>query len=149
MKSFKKGIAIKIQIYQIKYQSQVEETVYYRYNVPLWIVEKWKWYYEYLTALLKVNNPKRKVALIITGQSEMLCGDDYVQEKTKSLLKYKKAYIKKLASIESDDLFGFGKEGRNKKIERLEYEIERLENGCFDYYIPPTYINKIKKWINK
>ena len=55
------GIAVKIVIYS---GCLADETIYYRYNLPMRIVERWKWYFEYLAALVKYYNPRRKVELL-------------------------------------------------------------------------------------
>lgn len=46
----KDGIAVKILIYT---GCIADETIYYRYNMPMRVVEKWKWYFEYLAAIVK------------------------------------------------------------------------------------------------
>ena len=58
------GIAVKILIYS---GCLAEATIYYRYNLPMRIVEKWKWYFEYLAAKVKCANPHRKVELLISS----------------------------------------------------------------------------------
>lgn len=139
------GIAVKILICQ---GSHTLETVYYRYNMPLALVEKWKWYFEYLTARIKVSNPRNKVELIITQQN-VLCGDDYVQEKIKNLLKRCKSELNRLERMTvNDDLFGNIGKSHAEKIAKLRNKKDELENGSFKLsYIPPTYINRVKKWI--
>lgn len=140
------GIAVKILICQ---GAHALETVYYRYNMPLSLVEKWKWYFEYLTARIKVSNPRNRVELIIVQQNT-LCGDDYVQEKIKNLLKHCKAELNKLERMTvNDDLFGNIGKSHAEKIAKLKNKKDELENGSFKLsYIPPTYINRVKKWIN-
>lgn len=140
------GIAVKILIYQEG--SHALETVYYRYNMPLALVEKWEWYFEYLTARIKVSNPRNKVELTITQQN-VLCGDDYVQEKIKNLLKRCKSELNRLERMTvNDDLFGNIGKSHAEKIAKLKNKKDELENGSFKLsYIPPTYINRVKKWI--
>ncbi len=46
-----------------------------------------------------------------------------------------------------DDLFGMAKEDNEAKIESVRREIEALENSEFNYYVPPTYINKIRDYL--
>lgn len=134
------GIAVKITYYHQYYNPEV---VYYRYNLPMKIIEKWKWYFEYITALIKVNNPKNKVELTIVAQDECLCGEDYKQWKIKNLIKAKTSKIKKLQTAKCDDLFNFQSNEREETIIRLQKEIEDLQNGKLSY-IPPIYINNIK-----
>ena len=142
---FKDGVAIKIVIYT---GCLAEATIYYRYDMPMRIVEKWKWYFEYLAALVKTHNPYRKVELTISAQQNCLCGADYVSERTKNLLRSKTIKLKKIrmSKIE-DDLFGMAKADNEVQIELVRREIEALENGEFNYYVPPTYINKIRDYL--
>ena len=113
----------------------------------MWIVEQWKWYFEYLAARIKVKNPRRKVELVICAQ-RLLQGEEYIAVKSASLLKAKRGQLKRLQERPIvPDLFGFSQEVRNKKIEALESEIQALERGEFNYYVPQTYINTIKDWI--
>jgi len=137
-------ICIKIMVYD-KYH--VDEVVYYRNKLPMEIVEQWKWYFEYLAARIKVRHPRRKVELAICAQT-LLQGEEYITVKSASFLKAKKGQLKRLQERPVvPDLFGFNQEAMNKKIEALEAEIEALERGEFNYYVPQTYINNIKEWI--
>lgn len=145
MKEYKDGIAVKIVIYT---GCLADETIYYRYDMPMRIVEKWKWYFEYLAAIVKQANPRRKVELTICAQQSCLCGADYVSERTNNLLRAKNIKIKKFRMGEiEDDLFGLAKADNEAKIESVRREIEALERGEFNYYVPQTYVNKIKSYI--
>lgn len=142
---FKDGVAVKIVIYT---GCLADATIYYRYDMPLRIVEKWKWYFEYLASIVKHANPRRKVTLTICAQQDVLCGSEYISERTKNLLRAKTIKLKRLQMGEiEDDLFGFAKADNEAKIESVRCEIEALERGEFNYYVPPTYINKIKAYI--
>lgn len=137
-------ICIKIMVYN---KCHVEEVVYYRNKLPMWIVEQWRWYFEYLAARIKVAHPRRKVELVICAQT-LLQGDEYIQAKTASLLKAKRSRLKRLQNEPvAADLFSFGEEERQCKTNALESEIQALERGEFNYYVPQTYINTIKDWI--
>lgn len=61
------------------------DVIYYRNKLPLWVVEQWRWYFDYLAALVKVNNPRLKVELTICAQT-LKQGQEYIEEKTKTLL---------------------------------------------------------------
>lgn len=112
------------------------------------IIEKWRWYFEYLAALIKIHNPRRKVELTICAQT-LLQGQEYIAEKSKTLLRAKRAQVKRLDSsnIINDDLFGYQTQQLNARRERIQAEIEALERGEFNYYVPPTYINQLKRWL--
>ncbi len=85
--------------------------------------------------------------LVICAQT-LLQGEEYIAVKSASFLKAKKGQLKRLQERPVvPDLFGFSQEVRNKKIEALESEIQALERGEFNYYVPQTYINNIKEWI--
>lgn len=138
-------ICVKIAIYN---GCQVEEVIYYRNKLPMRIIEKWRWYFEYLAALIKIHNPRRKVELTICAQT-LLQGQEYIAEKSKTLLRAKRAQVKRLDSsnIINDDLFGYQTQQLNARRERIQAEIEALERGEFNYYVPPTYINRLKRWL--
>lgn len=137
------GIAVKITFYHSSCNSEV---VYYRYNLPMRIVEKWKWYFEYLAARIKYNHPRNKVELVIVAQSDCLCGEDYKNWKIPNLIKAKERQINKLKNDTSTDLFDFQSKEREYKIEQLESDIKDLNEGKLSY-VPPTYINHIKNYI--
>lgn len=138
-------ICVKIAIYK---GVQVEEVIYYRNKLPMRIIEKWRWYFEYLAALIKIHNPRRKVELTICAQT-LLQGQEYIAEKSKTLLRAKRAQVKRLDSsnIINDDLFGYQTQQLNARRERIQAEIGALERGEFNYYVPSTYINRIKLWL--
>lgn len=125
------------------------EVIYYRNKLSMWIIEQWRWYFEYLAALVKVNNPRKKVELIICAQT-LKQGQEYIDEKSKTLLRAKTAKLKKLQNTPvQDDFFGFARDEKDRKIKAVQGEIDALKRGEFNYYVPPTYINKIKKWIKR
>lgn len=123
------------------------EVIYYRNKLPMWIVEQWRWYFDYLAALVKVNNPRLKVELITCAQT-LKQGQEYIEEKSKNLIRAKETKLKGLKNTPvQDDLFNYAKDEREKKIQAVQGEINALKRGEFNYYVPVTYINKIKKWI--
>lgn len=125
------------------------EVIYYRNKLPMWIIKQWRWYFEYLAALVKINNPRKKVELIICVQT-LKQGQEYIEEKSKTLLRAKTAKLKKLQNTPiQDDFFGFARDKQDRKIKAVQGEIDALERCEFNYYVPPTYINKIKKWIKR
>ena len=114
------------------------------------LATRWKWYFRYIAALVQVNNPHRKVELYVGPQGEILCGQDYIDQRSKSLLKAKTSQLKRFEkTIVQDDLFNLTLHDHETKKQRIKEEINALERGEFNYYVLPTYINKIKKWITK
>lgn len=137
-------ICVKIIIYK---GCNDGEVIYYRNKLPLWIIEQWRWYFDYLAALVKVNNPRRKVELIICAQT-LKQGQEYIEEKSRNLIRAKETKLKRLENTPvQDDLFNYAKDEQEKKIQTVQGEINALKRGEFNYYVPVTYINKIKKWI--
>lgn len=139
-------ICVKIVIYK---GCNDGEVIYYRNKLPMWIIEQWRWYFDYLAALTKVNNPRRKVELTICAQT-LKQGQEYIEEKSKTLLRAKTSKLKELQNTPvQDDIFGFARDEQYRKIKAVQGEIDALERGEFNYYVPPTYINKLKKWIKR
>lgn len=125
------------------------EVIYYRNKLPMWIIEQWRWYFDYLAALVKVNNPRRKVELTVCAQT-LKQGQEYIEEKSKTLLRAKKSKLKKLQNTPvQNDFFNFANDERDSKVQAVQGEINALERGEFNYYVPPTYINRIKNWIKR
>ena len=137
----------KITVSMLESPGIPEEVVYYHGDLPLELCVRWRWYFEYLAALVKVANPKRRVELYC-GRQYLPLGKEYIEYKTKTLLAGKRRQLTKLANQVDDDLFGFTSEAREKKRQRIQTEIDELESGVFKYYVPPVYFNKLKKWLH-
>ena len=137
-------ICVKITVYKGCYADKV---VYYRGQISIDMLEKWRWYFEYLAARIKVKHTRRKVELTICPQTLPL-GDEYVQEKIKNLLRHRRAKLQKLINtpVESD-LFNDNQIDFEKKIEQTREEIAALDRGEYTGCVPPYYINEIKQWI--
>lgn len=144
-------MAVKIDISMLKYHGIPEDVVYYRYKLPMKLALKYEWYFEYLTALIKVSHPHRRVLLTICRcDEECLAGQEYIDKKRHTLIKGKKRNIIRIRHKPfTDDLFGLARAERDAKIAAVEAEILALERGEFNYYVPPTYINRIKEWLYK
>ncbi len=138
----KQYYCVKIVLYK---GYHTDKTVYYHWCIPFNLLLKYKWYFEYLAALVKVSNPREKVVLH-TGEQTLLAGEEYIEWKTKTLLRAKRSQLKKLQAQKiDDDLFSYTSEKHSEKKAKLQHEIERLEAGHFDYWVMPTYINRIKE----
>jgi hypothetical protein len=137
-------ICVKITVYKGYHADKV---VYYRGQISIDMLEKWRWYFEYLAARIKVKHPRRKVELTI-GRQTLLLGDEYVQEKIKNLLRHRRAKLQKLINTPvASDLFNDNQIDLEKKIEQTRAEIAALERGEYTGWVPPYYINEIKQWI--
>lgn len=144
MVSFKAEICVKITVYN---GSHADKVVYYRNKLPMAVIEKWRWYFEYLAARIKVKHPRRRVDLVICSQT-LLQGDEFKQEKIKYLLRHRRSRLQKLINTPvTSDLFFSNQMELKKKIEQTRAEIDSLEKGEYNGYVPPVYINNIKQWI--
>lgn len=144
MKKIEDALCVKITIYK---GCHADEVIYYRNKLPMRIVGQWRWYFEYIAALVKVSNPRRKVELVICNQT-LLQGQEYIDARRVTLLRAKKSKMKQLQNTPiNDDLFSFGRQAQDVEIQAVQGEIDALERGEFNYYVPPEYINSIKKWI--
>lgn len=131
----------------LKYHGITEDVVYYNYKLPMHLALKYEWYFEYLVALLKVRHPHRRVILTIC-RSGCLAGQEYIDNKRPSLIKGKMRNITRIRNQPfTDDLFNLARAERDAKIASIQDEIDALERGEFNYYVPPTYENKIKDWL--
>lgn len=143
-----KCYVVKITISMLKYHGVGEEVVYYRRQMRLENLIRWRWYFEYLAALVKVHNPHRRVVLF-AGRDEYMSESEEIERKAKSLLSSKLRQIKRLRALPvQDDLFGFAQESHDKKIERISSEIDSIQRGEVNFYYPVEQINNVKKWIN-
>ena len=125
----------------------IDEVVYWRYGLPLELFNRYMWYYEYLAAKLKVKNPHRDVFLDY-GYCTYPCGQDYIDINLERRLSSQRKRLKGLLNPDKYyDLFGFISSEKKAKAEKVQADIEKMEHGIYDHYVPPTYINKIKQWI--
>ena len=125
-KSLEVKCCVKITVSMVGYPGIPEEVVYWRANLTIGLLEKWRWYFDYLAALVKVANPKRSVRLT-AGRQDVLVGQEYVEEKTRTLLIGKRRVLSRLDRQTDDDLFGFTSADRERKRQRIMKEIEELE----------------------
>ena len=133
-----KKIFVKICISYIYYGS-IDEVIYFRYGIDINTFSRWKWYFEYLVAKIKINYPKSKI-FFEYGEQNLIFGNEYILKKKKDLLKRKEINLKKIE--EDNKLMLFEDELSTSKKNKLIQEIEDLKNNKFNFYIPADYINK-------
>lgn len=115
---------------------------YHNNGFPFPVFTKWKWYFEYRAALLKVNNPRHTVTLL-TGSYDYIPPRDVVMKELKNKLAGKKRTISKytnllaLAEKHWDKLFPISEDvlyiKAADKINRLKKELEQLEIQWKEY----------------
>lgn len=140
----KHPIAARILVYAGVHPFKV---VYLRSGMDVDFAVRWRWYFEYLAARVKVANPRRKVELYI-GKQDVLLGEVWVEYHKKNLLKHRRAKLAKLEKgVVEDDLFGFNAEKNREQIQKVKDDIAQLENGTYPIVKFPEYVNHIKDWI--
>ena len=125
----------------------IVEVVYYRSGMSPDFINKWRWFFEYLAARVKVAHPKRKVQLYI-GPQDCMVGSEWHDYHRGVLLKSRQNKLKKLENfVVDDDLFHFAQQDHDKKIAVIKSQIASLENDTFEFGEFPDYINKIKEYL--
>ena len=125
-----------------------EETVYFRCRMTYDFTERWSWYFEYLAALLKIHNPKRKVWLDYGKMDpKMKLGKDFIEYRKVTMIRNKAKRIERLKTEPFlDDLFGFASKDRNAKITELQNDLKELEDGNVTFPVLKDYINEVKRY---
>ena len=138
---------MKISISTESSRSMVADVVYYRGNVSVLFIERWRWFVEYLAARVKVANPRRTVWMYI-GPQEVMVGKEWHEYRRASLLKSSQRRLKKLEEgVIDDDLFHFKSQENEQKQNAERERIEALEKDEFQFDEFPEYINRIKKYL--
>lgn len=129
-----------------------DKAIYYNKVLP-WQMVKYGWYFDYLTALIKTHYPKCQVEKSVSSSAMWDTKDDFIKEKTKTLLVGKKATLTKLDNIKAKtqpDLFGFAYKEIDEKIQKVKDDIEALKSGTYEFYwIPEDYVNNIKWYLTE
>lgn len=123
------------------------DVVYYRSGMSPDFVTRWRWFFEFLAAKVKVAHPKRKVELY-TGPQNCMVGTEWHEYRRGVMLKSRQNKLKKLEKeAVDDDLFNFAQQDHDKKIADIKRQIDSLENDTFEFGEFPEYINKIKEYL--
>ena len=138
---------VKISVSSKTNYSLIDDVVYYRSGMSPDFVDRWLWFFEYLSARVKVANPKRKVEFY-KGPQDVMLGSEWHEYRRNVMMKSCNTKLKKLEKvIINDDLFHFASQDNERKIEEVKNKFTSLERD--EYPIPafPEYINKIKNYI--
>lgn len=139
---------VKISISTAADYFHIDDVVYYRSGMNPDFVTRWMWFFEYLTARIKVANPRCRVELW-HGPADIMLGEEWRQYRRKAMLKSRNIKLRQLLRDEPDgDLFGFAQADHEGKIESVRQQIIALENDVYDIPEFPEYINKLKQYIN-
>ena len=138
---------VKISVSSETNYSHIDDVVYYRSGMSPDFVQRWLWFFEYLSARIKVANPRRKVEFY-KGPQDIMLGSEWHEYRRCVMMKSCNTKLKKLEKvIINDDLFHFASQDNNRKISEVKSKMASLEKD--EYPIPefPEYINKIKNYI--
>lgn len=135
---------VKIALYK---GCHVDAVVYYRRRMDIDFFLRWRWFFEYIAARIKVAHPRERVELT-GGRIDLLTPEAYIEKKRESLLRAKRGQIKKLENTPDElDLFDIAINKKQEKIARIEDEIRRLEAGEVTFWVYDDYINRIHEFI--
>ena len=132
---------VRIQIFD----GNVRKQLYFRRGMTYKFMAKWRWYFDYRAALVKVQNPKVKVHFTL-NRYEYIPPVEVLEKRLKNLVKGKKAAITKyknkivkvkkvyqntrLFPIEDDTKWGKVQE----KLKRLEHQLKQAEQALEKFY---------------
>ena len=138
---------VKISISSKTNYSLLDDVVYYRSGMSPDFVDRWLWFFEYLSARVKVANPKRKVEFY-KGPQDVMLGSEWHEYRRNVMMKSCNTKLKKLEKVViNDDLFHFASQDNERKIEEVKAKFTSLERDEFPIPAFPEYINKIKNYI--
>ena len=138
---------VKISISSKTNYSLLDDVVYYRSGMSPDFVDRWLWFFEYLSARVKVANPKRKVEFY-KGPQDVMLGNEWHEYRRNIMMKSCNTKLKKLEKgVINDDLFHFASQDNERKIEEVKAKFTPLERDEFPIPDFPEYINKIKNYI--
>lgn len=142
-----KQCVFKIAVSTAENYTHIDDVVYYRSGMTPDFVTRWRWYFEFLAALVKVANPRRRVE-VWSGPVDIMLGDEWHQHRRAALLKSRHIKLKQLRNFKpNDDLFGFGMADHEEDVSKVQRQIELLERDEFPIAGFPEYINRIKDYI--
>lgn len=138
---------VKIYVSSKTNYSLIDDVVYYRSGMSPDFVDRWLWFFEYLSARVKVANPKRKV-VFYKGPQDVMLGDEWHEYRRNVMMKSCTTKLKKLEKeVINDDLFHFASQDNERKIEEVKAKFSSLERDEFPIPAFPEYVNKIKNYI--
>ena len=138
---------VKISVSSETNYTHIDDVVYYRSGLSPDFITRWLWYFEYLAALVKVNNPHRKVEFF-KGPQDVLLGKEWHEHRRNAILKSRLTKLKELEKgVVDDDLFHFKRQDNEAEKRRVLSQIDDLEKDKYPIDEFPENINKIKNYI--
>lgn len=140
---------VKISISNEINYHHIEEVIYYRTGMSPDFVIRWLWYFEYLAALVKVNNPRRRVEFY-KGPQNIMVGNEWHEHRRATLLKSRQSKLKKLEKgVVDDDLFHFKSQDNEDKKRQVQSQIDALIRDEYPIEDYPEYINRINEFVKR
>lgn len=124
---------VKILFYKESRYSALAETVYYKNDMDIDFFMRWKWYFQYRGALLRVQNPHAYIELSHGSYEYELPEDKYRRKVYNLLLAAKRKLTQYLRQIEYvkvnwDELFPMEEHPKWIKVQaKLTYYEERVQ----------------------
>ena len=138
---------VKISVSSETNYNLIDDVVYYRSGMSPDFIDRWLWFFEYLSARVKVANPKRKVEFY-KGPQDVMLGNEWHEYRRNVMMRTCNTKLKKLEKgVVNDDLFHFASQDNDKKISEVRTKLASLEKDEFPIPAFPEYINKIKRYI--
>lgn len=139
----------KITISEVWSYTHFASTIYYRSGMSPDFVGRWRWYFDYLVALVKVHHPHRNVRLYCGPlDDDIKLGKDWHEYRRNTMLNTARRKVAQLETANIDlDLFGFSTKEHERKLAEQKALVEALENDTYPIPDFPEYINLIKKFL--
>lgn len=128
----------------------MDATVYYRTGMSPDFLIRWRWYFDYLAARLKVAYPRRNVVLYTGPQGDIKLGKEWHEYRRNVMLA---TCRKTLSQLEKEsiipDLFGFGKSEHYAEVDKWTAKKEALEADTYPIPDFPEYMNRMKEFLQQ
>ena len=139
---------VKITISNERLYNHVDDVIYYRSGMSVDFAIRWRWFFDYLTARVKVAHPRQNVKCVITSGADIMLGKEWHEHRRQAMLKTAFTKLKKMETEPiQDDLFGFTSSEIEAKKDELRDKVRRLMADTYPIPEFPEYINKIKSYL--
>ena len=139
---------VKITISNERLYNHVDDVIYYRSGMSVDFAIRWRWFFDYLTARVKVAHPRQNVKCVITSGADIMLGKEWHEHRRQAMLKTASTKLKKMETEPiQDDLFGFTSSEIEAKKDELRDKVRRLMADTHPIPEFPEYINKIKSYL--
>lgn len=137
--STERRLFVKIRFNKDSRYVALAETVYFRNDMDVDFFMRWKWFFEYRAALLRVQNPRAFVELTHGSYVYVFPEDEYKEKVNNLLLAAKRNLTKFKRQIDEarnnwNEFFPIEDHPKWKKVQdKLQYYEERVKNLSDEY----------------